>query len=77
MSIDDYRDHAEIKCGPTHHHACDCREAKVARLVEALSFYATGDNWVPARGPDGEPCMSNTWEDAGERARAALDEWRK
>lgn len=24
-----------ITCGPTHHHACDCREAKFRRLLEA------------------------------------------
>jgi hypothetical protein len=38
-------------------------EARVARLVEALEYYAAEDDQV---------CCDN-----GKRARAALDEWRK
>jgi len=72
---------AELKCGPTHHHACDCREARVEKLVEALKWYAQEHLWHSRRRyvPDG-PTMAFTPEacdDCGFRARAALDEWRK
>ena len=50
-----------LRCGPTHHHACDCREAKVARLVEALETIG----------------MATHDHEARKEAYRALDEWRK
>lgn len=50
-------------CGPTRHHACACREAAVAKLVEALEAIEQG------------PPL--TLKGAQEIARVALDEWRK
>lgn len=48
----------------THHHACDCREAKIQKLLQALEFYYQGNEWdygVKARevlqGWRGEKCM--------------------
>jgi hypothetical protein len=32
----------------THHHACACREARVAKLVEALEFIASSVPIAPA-----------------------------
>lgn len=57
----------------THHHACECRESKIAELVRALEFYADKDNWdddfTPTVWDDGQV-------DLGDRARAALEKWR-
>jgi len=36
MDIDDYGDHAAVNCGPTHHHACACREAYFEERLAAL-----------------------------------------
>ena len=56
----------------THHHACDCREARVAKLVEALESIAEYGT------------HTKSWHDVDLLAsvvsrvsRAALDEWRK
>ena len=50
-------------CRGTCHHACACREARVAKLVEALEAIEQG------------PPL--TIKGAQEIARAALDGWRK
>ncbi len=75
MSIDDFRDHAEVKCGPTHHLACDCREAAVAKLVEALKFYADPYNYIHEQPADGPEYPSEVERKGHSVARAALDEF--
>ena len=57
----------------THHHACDCREARVAKLVEALTeinlaIMDAGNNAVAWIGVQDRIAAAT---------RAALDEWRK
>jgi len=67
MSIRSPYDTSDFRPCITHHHACDCREARVARLVEALEEVASF-----------QPC--EPWRDITRAvvvARAALDEWRK
>ena len=65
-----------LRCGPTHHHACDCREARVAKLVEAVeALMKDADVWN-----DGcSCCVTKYLEETDEfkAVRAALDEWRK
>ncbi len=68
-------------CGPTHHLACDCREAKVARLVEAMEFirsYSHDTIYGPTNGLE----RDRTWYRSavavlGRKASAALDDWKK
>lgn len=58
----------------THHKACDCREEKIKKLIEALKFYANKKHW-------GEPgADTRDWyliesSDRGDTAKIALKEW--
>jgi hypothetical protein len=52
----------------THHHACDCREARVEKLVEALELLLSSQDRVVYYDDLAKAILN---------ARAALDEWRK
>ena len=50
----------------THHHACDCREAKMARLGEALEYFLKGicfSRVAPLAGPG--PGREGVWGERG------------
>jgi hypothetical protein len=55
-----------VLCGPTHHYACSCREAAVAKLVEALERLIDCYDGLVS-----DDTLSEVFDDA----RAALDEF--
>jgi hypothetical protein len=66
-----------MTCETTHYLACECREAKVQKLVRALEFYAI---YSPRQHPEGFYEIHVAPGEGGEvrfgtLARKILEEW--